>query len=277
MSGSEVIRPLVSLAELRAAVALQEEVWGRGFSEKVPASIQKIAARLGGVAAGAFDDDALVGFVFGITGIEGGRPVHWSHMLAVLPGREGRNLGRRLKAYQRERLLERGVTRMYWTFDPLESRNGWFNLVRLGAVATEYIVDMYGDTDSPRHRGIGTDRFLALWEMDSPRVRDRLDPATLPPDPLGGRDHAALPRAFEVEMDGAHPRPAGHCRIPPERPYLVPLPRSIQEVIAADPERGRIWREATRAALAPALDTGDVVRALVRLDDATTALVVEAP
>ena len=83
-------------------------------------------------------------------------------------------MGWALKAYQREVLLERGITTMFWTFDPLESRNAHLNLNKLGAVADEYVQDMYGQTDSPLHRGIGTDRFIPRWDLSSEAVADRM-------------------------------------------------------------------------------------------------------
>ena len=104
------IRPFETLDELRACVELQEETWGPGFTEKVPVSLIKVSQRLGGVAAGAWDERGnLLGFVFGITGIEGRRPVHWSDMLAVRPELRNEGLGWRLKTYQRRVLLDRGV------------------------------------------------------------------------------------------------------------------------------------------------------------------------
>lgn len=259
MSASATIRPLDGLDELREAVALQETVWGEGFSERVPVSLLKVSVRLGGVVSGAFDEEGrLVGFVFGMTGLEDGRPVHWSDMLAVAPDIRNRGLGRRLKLHQRERLLALGVDRMYWTFDPLESRNAWLNLARLGATAREYVPDMYGPSDSPLHRGLGTDRLVALWELDSERVGDRLAGGAPP-----GLDD--LPRAF-----GARSGPDG---LVPEEPhthrldapaFLVPIPADIQAIKATAPERAVRWREATRAALRPALDAGWEVRELVR-------------
>src|SRR4051812_47142088 len=92
-SMSEIeIRPLRTLDELRACVALQRETWGDEFTDVVPVSILKVSQRIGGVAAGAFDtDNNLLGFVYGLTGVENGRIVHWSDMLAVRP--ETRNLG----------------------------------------------------------------------------------------------------------------------------------------------------------------------------------------
>ena len=78
------IRPLETPEDYRACVALQEETWGSGFAERVPSSLLKVSQRLGGVAAGAWDENGrMLGFVFGMTGIEHGKPVHWSDMLAV--------------------------------------------------------------------------------------------------------------------------------------------------------------------------------------------------
>src|SRR5437588_394451 len=106
-----------------ACVALQEDTWGAAFSERVPAAILKVSQRLGGITAGAFDaQDRLLGFVFGMTGVENGRLVHWSDMLAVRPELRDHGIGRRLKEFQRDTLLERGVGLVYWTFDPLAGR-----------------------------------------------------------------------------------------------------------------------------------------------------------
>ena len=133
-----VIRPLGGRAEREACVALQERVWGDAFADRVPASVLMIALETGGVASGAFLDGRLVGFVFGITGLREGRPIHWSDMLAVAPEHRGEGIGHRLKLHQRALLLERGVETVRWTFDPLEARNAHINLRRLGAVAGEY-------------------------------------------------------------------------------------------------------------------------------------------
>ena len=111
------IRPFASLEEYEACAAFQEEIWGRGFSERVPPAILMIANRLGGLAAGAFaEDGTLDGFVFGLTGLLDGKLVHWSDMLGVRPGIRDTGLGTRLKGYQRAVLMERGITEMRWTF-----------------------------------------------------------------------------------------------------------------------------------------------------------------
>src|SRR5260370_38612837 len=119
-----VLRPLVSSADLRACVALQHEAWGEDLIDTTPPTLLKVVQRVGGVSVGAFGTDGtLLGFVFGITGVERGAIVHWSHMLAVRTDMQGHGVGRKLKEFQRHTVARPGVRVIYWTFDPLVARN----------------------------------------------------------------------------------------------------------------------------------------------------------
>lgn len=265
MTGWE-IRPFRTIEEFRACVELQEETWGPGFSERVPVSMLKVCQRLGGVAAGVWDDQgSLLGFVFGLTGVEGGRPVHWSDMLAVRPELRDEGLGWRLKTYQRRVLLESGVRTCYWTFDPLESRNAYLNFAKLGAVVQEYHVDMYGDSDSPLHQGLGTDRFVALWPMDSPRVEARLVGRERP---LTFAAFSSLPRAFGVEgaPDVLRPAAGAGTALEDLARFLVPIPARIHELKVRSPASARAWREATREVFTRTVGKGYEVTELLRAD-----------
>ena len=273
-----VIRSLRTLAELRACVLLQEEVWGRGFSEVAPVSLMKASQRLGGLVGGAVDESGqVVGFVFGLTGIEDGRPVHWSHMLAVRRDLRGTGLGRLLKAWQRDRCLEIDVRRMYWTFDPLVSQNAWLNLGRLGVVVREYVESMYGVSDSPLHEGLGTDRFVALWLLDDDRVVNRLEGRGAPPPAWG--DVCDLARAFPVVQEGGEVRP-GKVRPSEWAPgdaVLVPIPADIHGMKARDSGVAAAWRATTREALASRLSRGWEVRDLVRSTEVLSHYVLFPP
>lgn len=254
MSGHFELRPLRTDEELRACVALQKETWGERFTELIPATLLRAAQRAGGVAAGAFDPAGrLGGFVFGLTGFEDGRRVHWSDMLAVREALRNQGVGERLKRYQRELLLPFGVETVYWSFDPLESRNAYLNFARLGATAREYCRDLYGDSDSPLHRGIGTDRLIAAWRIGSTRVRRRLAGHDRPPGP---QELAALPLCNETRSG-----PAGITSAEPDLSLEAPrirlaVPAGIQELKARAPALAAEWRQKTRAAFEAFLGRG---------------------
>ena len=257
------IRPFRTHQDYEACIALQEATWGTGFSERVPMALMIVSQRLGGVAAGAFEEDgSLAGFIFGLSGIENGSPVHWSDMLAVRNDCRGRGLGIRLKSYQRDLVLENGIRRMYWTFDPLESQNAYINLARLGIVAREYVENMYGQTDSPLHRGIGTDRFVALWQLDAPRVERRLAEEESPPviDEL-----TEVPRVLDCTPASPSGWPEPETREASRADQLLAaIPSNIQALKAATPELAARWREATRSVLQSYLSNGYEVCELIR-------------
>lgn len=262
MASDFTIRPFETIEEFRDCVRFQEEIWGAGFSERVAVAILKVSQRLGGIASGAYDENGeMAGFVYGMTGVESGEIVHWSDMLAVRRGLQNTGLGARLKAYQRDTLLAQGITRMLWTFDPLESKNAHLNLNKLGAVAREYVPDIYGQTDSPLHQGIGTDRFVATWMMDSERVVERLEIGRS--GPAAGADDGAVP-AFAVFEEGGLLGP-GDCDVELEAPLiLVPIPSSIQDLKAESLEVALRWRHATREVLSCYIGRGYEARELYR-------------
>ena len=255
-----IIRDLSTLDDMRACVRLQQATWGKDFTEKVPLSILKVGQRLGGVSAGAFLTDGsaegeLVGFVFGLTGLTPDGPAHWSDMLAVSPEYRGRGIGIRLKLFQRERVLDLDVRTMFWTFDPLEVRNGRLNFRRLGGYSVEYVPDMYGASVSPLHLGLATDRLVVRWDLDSRRVAEALTAES-----GGPVDLSEAVTAFDVTMDGQWPVPADALRpMPPEGDYLIPVPSGIAALHAARPDLARRWRKVGRAALQEALREGGAV------------------
>ncbi len=262
------IRPFRTIEDYRECVDLQEETWGQGFSERVSAAILQVSQHLGGVSAGAYDAGGqLIGFVFGMTGIDESGLLHWSDMLAVRPEARDTGLGRRLKAYQRDRLLARDVNRMVWTWDPLQSRNAYLNLMKLGAVAREYRRDMYGQTDSVLHRGIGTDRFLALWLMDTDRVARRLAGEL---DASASNLQAPIPSLAAVGKTAAGDPVPGEVDTDVEATVVsVAIPADLDALRDRDTPLAVGWRTATRHAFETYLGRGYEVRELIR-DDATS-------
>lgn len=255
LAAEVAIRPLSSDRDLRACVEIQHQVWGEGFSECVPPTILKVCQRIGGVAAGAFVGDRLLGFVFGMTGVERGDVVHWSDMLAVRPEARNLGLGRRLKQYQAETLRELGVRRIYWTYDPLVARNAYLNLTKLGAEVVEYVVDMYGDTDSELHR-IGTDRFIVRWSLAEGEGTERWSAPV-----SGGAEDAPILNDGDGGGDGG----VGELTAPVVR---VQVPLDIDAVRRASLEQAIRWRDTTREAFVVALGQGYRVSSFARTAEA---------
>jgi predicted GNAT superfamily acetyltransferase len=168
------IAPLATLEEFERCVVLQLETWGYSDGDVVPRRIFMVAQRIGGQVIGAFDGDTIVGFAMSLPGFRDGRAYLHSHMLAVLPEYRNAGLGRRLKLAQRDDALARGFDLMEWTFDPLEIKNAYLNIARLGAIVRRYQPDFYGPSSSPLQGGLPTDRLYAEWWLRSPRVTSLL-------------------------------------------------------------------------------------------------------
>jgi len=249
------IRDLESHDEFLACLALQEVVWGPGFDERVPSAILKLAHRFGGVVAGAFarGGSGLLGFVFGLTVWERGEPVHWSDLLAVHPEVRKKGVGRALKMHQRKRLLAQGVRTVYWSFDPLEAANAHLNLNLLGARVGEYVVDLYGPSTSPLHAGLGTDRFIARWDLDSPGVEQRQKASPFRFPELRGVEVLA------GDLDSPSSPRLGESG----GPLRVSIPADIQTLKREDLPLAARWRQATREVFQFYLGQGWEVQALL--------------
>ena len=239
------IRNIESLAEMREVERLQREIWGVEDLEVYPALALKPQTEVGGILMGAFVEERLVGFVFGFPGILDGETIIHSDMLGISEGYRSNNLGYLLKLAQRDAAIERGVKRITWTFDPLQSRNAYFNFNKLGVIADRYYVDYYGVTSSFLHR-FGTDRLWVTWLLNSERVKARIESALKPTAP-GNLEQ--LPHLVRV---GENLEPIGGDDFGNEPQVVIEIPTEITTYH----ER---WREATRKAFTSAIDAGYVV------------------
>jgi len=174
-SDAIVIRCCEGLEELRACVALQKEVWNFTDAELVPLRMFVVAEKVGGQVMGAFDGDKMIGFALSVPGTRSGHIYLHSHMLAVHKDHRNSGLGRRLKLLQREDALARGIELIEWTFDPLEIKNAYLNIEKLGAIARRYNINQYGITSSPLQGGLPSDRLIAEWWLKSRRVETLLE------------------------------------------------------------------------------------------------------
>jgi predicted GNAT superfamily acetyltransferase len=170
------VRPLSAQREFEQAVALQKKIWGFADIELLPVRLFVVAGKIGGQTFGAFDGERMIGFCLAIPGIKPGPKTYLhSHMLGVEAEYHNHGIGRTLKLAQREEALQRGIKLIEWTFDPLEIKNAYFNIERLGAVVRRFVFNQYGMTSSPLHGGMPTDRCTAEWWIDTDRVQAALD------------------------------------------------------------------------------------------------------
>lgn len=178
---SMVVRKCHSLDEMSACVALQEEVWNFAEADLVPLRVFVVAEKIGGQVIGAFDDGQLVAFALSLPGSRGGHSYLHSQMLAVRSQYRNAGVGRQIKLFQRDDALAQGFELIEWTFDPLEIKNAYLNIERLGAIARRYSVNQYGITSSPLQGGLPSDRLVAEWWLKSGRVENLLRNAHHPP------------------------------------------------------------------------------------------------
>jgi predicted GNAT superfamily acetyltransferase len=252
------IRPLVTPQELNACVELQHATWGREFTDVVPASILKVAQRVGGIVAGAFSDsNELLGFVFGLTGVERGKIVHWSDMLAVRPDARNLGLGRRLKEFQRHAVRDMGGSVIYWTYDPLIARNAHLNFNRLGVRLAEYVDDMYGVTDSVLHGGIPTDRLIVAWPTHDAEIDQLLANAERRIESLDCQQSPIVSPQFIQGADGAAILP--HC-------VRIEIPLDAEIMLQESPGNAAEWRARVRRDLRWALNAGYTISAFANVE-----------
>ena len=180
------IRPLGSLEEFNFTLGLQKRVWGFDEADIIAPRLFSVFSRIGGSCLGVFRDGKLVGYSLAFPAFKPGGGRYWhSHMAAVHPSLQHQGIGHRLKLRQRAEALAAGLELIEWTFDPLQARNAYFNIEKLGTDVVGYLPDFYGVTSSELHGSLPTDRVVAAWSLRSPKVLERLEgrrPAAVPGD-----------------------------------------------------------------------------------------------
>ncbi len=188
------IRQLRDRAEFAQAVDLQRIIWGFEEVDLLPVRVFITATGAGGHAFGAFDGARMIGFCLAIPGIKRDSIYLHSHMLGVLKEYRDAGAGRMMKLAQRDEALSRGIKLIEWTFDPLEIKNAYFNIERLGAIVRRFVLNQYGTTSSALHGGLPTDRCVAEWHLTSPRVEAVL--AGSEPERLAEEARITVPMAI---------------------------------------------------------------------------------
>ena len=252
------IRKIDSHEEYYQCEQLQKEIWGFEDIAVVPNHLLITAQHHGGLLLGAFDGDQLVGFAFSFPGLEEARTKHCSLMCGVREGKRYEGLGFALKQRQRKEVAAKGLDLITWTFDPLQSLNGYFNLSKLGAISKTYLRNYYGDIRDELNQGATTDRLLAHWWITTSRVKARRD----------GINSSANSKLTINESNTANQVDEENSGLPRCRSYdlevesgnlYIQVPQNIGKIRKADPGLASSWRTKTRKIFESYLDRGYAV------------------
>jgi predicted GNAT superfamily acetyltransferase len=253
------MREMRTLEDFQSCVNLQKVIWG--FDDPydiVPLPLLIVSHRNDGIVWGAYDNDQMIGFVYSLPGIHEGHKVQWSHMLAVAPEYQNADVGYQLKMQQYRISQEKGYEMIEWTYDPLQSRNAHFNLKKLGCIAKEYEINIYGETSSPLHMGTPTDRLIVTWDI--PLLKKELPTWNRLPEPpaLITRTKKASNDLSLIERIDLNAR---------EEFLFLEIPVSIQKILEYSKEAALEWRFKTREAFLFFLENGYCVYSFLHQDN----------
>ena len=249
------LRVIDSPEAVTAVEKLERQVWPG--PKCVPPHIFLAVVHNGGLLVGAYDGDELVGYVFGFIGIyevEKGVGVrHCSHQLGVHPEYQNQGIGYKLKRAQWQLVRQQGLDLITWTYDPLESRNAYLNISKLGAVCNTYLENEYGEMQDELNVGIPSDRFMVYWWVNSKRVAQRLSRKSRRRLDLAHflAADAEVINSTKLNDDG-WPVPSkdriDKIENPKTRPILTlfEIPSDFQGMKVADIELAREWRMYSR-------------------------------
>lgn len=232
------LRPLETLEDADRVLEVMISTWGE--HQLLPRELVRALMDSGNEPWGAFDGERLVGYVLGFLGHDReGAHIH-SHMLAVLPDRQSRGIGYALKLAQRASAVDRGIPCVRWTFDPLLSKNAFFNIAKLGAVCDRFHRDFYGQMSDALNRGDRSDRFLVRWDVVAL-----------------GRGAAGEEGAVLLDREGPDelPRPVMRER-PATGPARVRIPQDYQDLRRRDRGLALAWRDACAEAIEDCMAVG---------------------
>jgi predicted GNAT superfamily acetyltransferase len=252
------IRRLEKPEEFRQVDEVHRSVYGEEATDAVPTGLQRAVQDNGGIVLGGFADIHLAGFAVAFLGWDGAALYQYIHAAAVRPEYQNHHLGHELFTTLRQEVLQLGLSEVRLAFDPLQSRNAWLFVRRLGGVPDRYLHHYFGQMADPVNRGMESDRLRLVWSLAHPRVEQRLDGTFPSADDDAARWKAATP------LITTEPGDTG-LRVPvevqePDRPVAhLEIPFDLALVREHEPDAVRRWRHATRDAFRAAADLGYAV------------------
>lgn len=227
-------RELKTMEEMEDVQGLDELIWK---ADPVPTHQTSTAVKNGGIMLGLYDGKKLIGFSYGFPGFKNGNVYLCSHMLGIHPNYQSQGFGEKLKQKQREVALAKGYERIHWTFDPLETRNGYLNLSKLNGICHTYVENCYGEMKDKLNKGLPSDRFEVHWHINSPYVTENQQPLIDGAIPLNSYtvNEVGLPTFKHVEEKELT-----------ADVYSLVVPKDFQSLKADDKELALDWRYQTR-------------------------------
>jgi len=271
------IRPVERSADLKKIEDLQRVVWQASDLQVIPARTLHAIAYNGGLLLGAYDGDEVVGFIFAVIGtvqgldkrvdqVAAARLQLYSTIMGVLPGYQGQGIGYRLKLAQREFAIRLGIRLVTWTYDPLESRNAWLNIGKLGAVCHQYLLNFHGNVGGI-NAGLDTDRFYVEWWVTGNRVQNRVGRERRPlsyDQLIAGRARLVNETSFN---EAGLPTPPDEFVESDANLILVEIPGDMQAIKQEDMDLARAWRAHTRDIFQHYFDGQYIVTDFTRRED----------
>lgn len=271
------IRPVLEIDDARQIEDVQRQTWQMGELEILPGRFLHALKHNGASLLGAYDGDKVVGFVFGLLGtvenlkgrideVAAARLQMYSAIMGVLPEYQGQGIGYRLKLAQREFALRIGVRLVTWTYDPLESRNAYFNVSKLGVICHRYFRNFHGPLGGI-NADLPTDRFYVEWWVTSNRVVGKLSsdrgPLNLEAYLNGG---AELVNEAKIRDDNLIDPPSDFVRSQ-NRILMVEIPANIQEIKQTNKDLAIAWRNHSRHLFEYYFDHNYLITDFVRRSD----------
>ncbi|WP_318502506.1 GNAT family N-acetyltransferase [Bacillus sp. T3] len=235
------IRALYENSELEQVRALEAKIWGE--HDSIPTHQTITAVKNGGLVLGAFSDGQLIAFQYSFPGFNGQTVYLCSHILATLPEYRNKGIGEKLKYAQREAAYKLGYELITWTYDPLESINGYLNIGKLGGRCSSYISNCYGEMEDLLNKGIPSDRFLVHWQT---LAQEGPNSSIVCAESDGCSNTI---NSWEVQEDGlVYPGAIEYNKIPNLSTELiyVAIPKNFREIRETNHAAALSWRMQTR-------------------------------
>lgn len=250
-----VIRQVSTNEDTVQIEEVQRLAWGMPDIEIIPSRFMHAMEHNGACLLGAYVGDKVVGFSFGLIGLaatisplvaEKAGPFHmYSAITGILPAYQVGGVGYGLKMAQRELALKTGIRLITWTFDPLESRNGHFNVNKLGAVCGRYLRNYHGEMGGI-NAGLPTDRFYVEWWLDSQRVETLAVERPLEFTRAALLADGAVILNSAVRSEAALPIPTAEIVQSDAPRLLAEIPADFQHLKRQDMSLAIAWRQHTR-------------------------------